>query len=104
MNLPLPPGPKPLPIIGNLLDMPTSFNWETYHKWAKEFGMYIMHSCFVIDCNVTVADSDIIYVNAAGTSIVILNSYKAATELLDKRSNIYSDRSVLIAASLQWLT
>ena len=102
--LPLPPGPKPLPIIGNLLDMPTSFNWEAYHKWAKEFGVYIMHSCFIIDCSITVADSDIIYANAAGTSIVILNSYDAATELLDKRSNIYSDRSVLIAYSLQQLT
>ena len=34
----LPPGPKGLPVIGNLLDMPTSFEWETYHKWSKELG------------------------------------------------------------------
>ena len=37
-------------------------------------------------------DSDIIYVNALGTSIVILNSYEAAVDLLDKRSGIYSSR------------
>ena len=37
-------------------------------------------------------DSDIIHVNALGTSIVILNSYKVATELLDGRSSIYSSR------------
>jgi len=35
---PLPPGPKGLPVIGNLCDMPTSFDWQTYHKWSKEFG------------------------------------------------------------------
>ena len=39
-SLPLPPGPKGLPVIGNLLDMPTSFEWETYHKWSKELGTF----------------------------------------------------------------
>ncbi|PPQ84794.1 hypothetical protein CVT25_007426, partial [Psilocybe cyanescens] len=35
-HLPLPPGPKGLPLIGNLRDMPSSFAWKTYHKWSKE--------------------------------------------------------------------
>ena len=35
---PLPPGPKGLPVIGNLRDMPTSFEWQTYHKWSKELS------------------------------------------------------------------
>ena len=38
------------------------------------------------------ADSDIIHVNALGTSMVILNSYKVATDLLDQRSSTYSNR------------
>ena len=37
-------------------------------------------------------DSDIIHVNALGTSIVILNSYKVASDLLDQRSSTYSSR------------
>jgi hypothetical protein len=37
-NLPLPPGPKPRPIIGNALDMPREYEWLTYSEWAKQFG------------------------------------------------------------------
>ncbi|KIM35566.1 hypothetical protein M413DRAFT_79273 [Hebeloma cylindrosporum] len=70
----LPPGPKKLPFIGNLLSMPTTLEWETFAKWGREY------------------DSDIIHANALGTSIVILNSYKVAVDVLDKRSAIYSSR------------
>jgi hypothetical protein len=36
--------------------------------------------------------SDIVHVELFGTHIVVLNSEKAATDLLEKRSSIYSDR------------
>jgi len=35
---------------------------------------------------------DVIYFNALGRSIIVLNSAQAAIDLLDKRSSIYSDR------------
>ncbi|KAF8068005.1 cytochrome P450 [Lyophyllum atratum] len=73
-SLPLPPGPKKLPLIGNLLDLPTTFEWKTYHKWCQEH------------------DSDIIHLNVAGTSIIILDTAEAAMELLEKRSSLYSGR------------
>lgn len=37
-SLPLPPGPKGLPLIGNLREMPTSREWVKYHDWAKEYS------------------------------------------------------------------
>ena len=46
------------------------------------------HKIHLMPC----VDSDILHVNALGKSIVILNSYKAATELLDQRSSTYSSR------------
>jgi hypothetical protein len=38
-GLPLPPGPKQLPIVGNYFDVPTSREWLTYADWGKRFGM-----------------------------------------------------------------
>ncbi|KAE9404451.1 cytochrome P450 [Gymnopus androsaceus JB14] len=72
----LPPGPKGLPLIGNVLDMPTEKEWETFSQWGDAFG-------------------DICSVTVLGQPLIILNSAKVAVDLLDKRSSIYSDRPVL---------
>lgn len=37
-------------------------------------------------------DTDIMYLNIAGQSIVVLDTAEVATELLEKRSSIYSGR------------
>jgi hypothetical protein len=42
---------------------------------------------------------NIIYLNAAGQPMVILNSQKVAADLLDRRAGIYSDRPRNIVAS-----
>ena len=39
---------------------------------------------------------DVIYLNAMGQPIVILNNPSIAAELLDRRASIYSDRPTLI--------
>ncbi|KAF4577508.1 hypothetical protein EYR36_005497 [Pleurotus pulmonarius] len=73
-RLPLPPGPKGYPIVGNLFDMPSDHQWVKYYDWSKKYN------------------SDIIYLNVLGSPIVVLNSYKAANDLLGVRSSLYSDR------------
>ncbi|CAA7261116.1 unnamed protein product [Cyclocybe aegerita] len=76
-SLPLPPGPKGLPFIGNLLDLPKHSEWEAYHKWCEEF------------------DTDILYLNFAGTDLIVLDTSEAANELLERRSSNYSGRARL---------
>jgi hypothetical protein len=48
-KLPLPPGPKKLPLLGNLLDMPYARPWEACMEWSKTYGplnaQYQCHSC-----------------------------------------------------------
>ncbi|KAF5344515.1 hypothetical protein D9756_011369 [Leucocoprinus leucothites] len=71
---PLPPGPKKLPLIGNLLDMPSTYAWKVWAEWGKIYN------------------TDILHLEVPGQSIIILNSYDAAKELLERRSAIYSSR------------
>ncbi|KAN0125466.1 Cytochrome P450 [Lactarius tabidus] len=75
----LPPGPRGYPIIGNVLEL-RSQQWLKFTEWRKQFG-------------------DVIYLNAAGQPMVILNSQKVAADLLDRRAGIYSDRPRNIVAS-----
>ncbi len=39
-GLPYPPGPRPLPILGNILDIPKKFSWLAYSKLSKKYGTY----------------------------------------------------------------
>jgi hypothetical protein len=37
-HAPLPPGPKRLPLIGNLLDMPSEKEWLAFTRWGEKWG------------------------------------------------------------------
>jgi hypothetical protein len=73
---PPPPGPRPWPIIGNILDIPSAYEWVTFTEWGKKYGGI----CSVV---------------AFGQTIVVVNSAKIAVDLLEKRSSIYSHRPIL---------
>ncbi|KAJ7893769.1 cytochrome P450 [Mycena leptocephala] len=73
-RLPLPPGLTKLPILGNLFDFPETRQWETFMELSKRYN------------------SDIIHLNAAETSIIVLSSQRAVNELLEYKPHIYSDR------------
>ncbi|KAH9967250.1 cytochrome P450 [Russula dissimulans] len=74
-GLPYPPGPRPLPIIGNLLHIPKEYSWLAYTQFSKTYG-------------------DIFSLHVFGQVIVVLNTAKVAKDLLEKRGDIYSDRPV----------
>lgn len=33
-----PPGPRPLPLLGNVLDMPATHQWKTFAEWQAKWG------------------------------------------------------------------
>jgi hypothetical protein len=91
-GLPYPPGPRPLPLIGNLFDIPKEFSWLAYLRFSKKHGMIY----FVVKGLLTEAMAgDVISFHVFGQAIVVLNSYKANKDLLERRGEIYSDRPVI---------
>lgn len=54
-------------------------------------------TCFLVSKELNVdlfVESDILHVDAAGSSIIIVNSWKAAYDLFEKKSSLYSSRYV----------
>ena len=91
-GLPYPPGPRPLPIIGNLLDIPKKFSWLSYTELSNKHGM--IYSVVNVLFTERMA-GDILSFRVLGKVIVVLNSFKASKDLFERRGDIYSDRPVI---------
>ncbi|KAF9237437.1 cytochrome P450 [Melanogaster broomeanus] len=69
----LPPGPTGWPVVGNLFEISADKSWLDFAELGKKYG-------------------DISSISILGTRYVILNSYKAISEILEKQSAKSSDR------------
>ncbi|KAK2042897.1 cytochrome P450 [Colletotrichum somersetense] len=78
---PLPPGPRGLPVVGNVKDLPGFDEYEAFH-WLKHKEKY----------------GPISSITAMGTTMVILNDLDIASELLEKRSIKHSSRPLQVFA------
>lgn len=78
-GLPLPPGPKGIPILGNLNDLPKPGILECHH-WLKHKDLY----------------GPISSITVLGQTFVIINDANIALELLRDRATIYSGRPKMV--------
>ena len=71
-----PPGPPPIPILGNIHQIPLTKSFLKFTEWAREYG-------------------PILGIHLGSQRAVILNSWTAVRDLLDQRGAIYSSRPSL---------
>lgn len=87
---PLPPGPKGIPLLGNLNDLPKPGILECDH-WLKHKDLY----------------GPISSITVLGQTFVIINDAQIALELLRDRSAVHSARPHMVFSSdmyvgMQW--
>lgn len=73
----LPPGPMPMPFIGNKFDLPRSQPWIQFQKWSEQYG-----GMFTL------------WIGRKPT--LIISDPQIAVDLMEKRSNKYSSRPRMV--------
>lgn len=74
MRRKLPPGPVPLPIVGNHFQTPGYKPWITWEKWAKDY------------------DTTMLTLWIGRQPRIIIHDAWVASDLLEKKSDIFSSR------------
>lgn len=72
----LPPGPRSLPLLGNIHLIPKEYQERKFREWGRKYG-------------------DIVFARVFHKPVIIISSIEVAKDLLDKRSQIYSSRPAL---------
>ncbi|KZV90273.1 cytochrome P450 [Exidia glandulosa HHB12029] len=75
-RLSFPPGPRPIPLLGNIADIPVVKQWEAYRDLGTRYG-------------------PIVHLQVLYRHLVIVNDAEVASDLCEKRSAVYSGRPPL---------
>lgn len=84
IRLRMPPGPRPLPFLGNKLQIPPTKQWVQFQEWSKKYGPIYT-----------------IWIGRRPT--IIISDPVVAAELMEVRSSKYSSRPRMVAmGELLW--
>jgi hypothetical protein len=105
---PYPPGPKPVPILGNVFNLTSKELWLEVSKWAKDYGqsspaLRICSICWPLRLHIDLLTHLLItgpvnYISVVNQGLLFLHTPEAVNDLLEKRGTFYSDKPHLTMA------
>lgn len=75
-----PPGPRGIPVLGNLTEIPPFHSWLKFKEWSDQYG-------------------PLFKLSIAGAPHVVVSTEKIANDLMRERGTLYSDREQLPMAA-----
>lgn len=93
-----PPGPPPKFLIGNALDFNPLHAWDTFIEWKATYGEYLLPLRTTVKWTNRFGTfvGELFGLSVLGTKILVLNSQRVMTDLVDRRGVTYADRPAYV--------
>ena len=91
----MPPGPLPLPIFGNIFDLPRIKPWEVYRELSVKYGACCRRQLSDLALE-SRTGSELLFMDLPNQPTIVLNSTNSILALMEGHAKTYSSKAETI--------